>query len=167
MTSPNSEGHFFDEAQVRTQFYYGSLISSGLFMMVAFGVGMGSLIQQSTCRKIDKPSEQLALVGIAECCIAISLMCCFFVMGTLHDTVRVTDTSIIGFDQIPAMAGALFVLVAMGLFIKSATVTTHALGHSCGRQQDQKKVQSLDIAAAVFSGLTVLTLAVLVFRPWR
>lgn len=154
-------------ARVRTQFYYGSLILSGLFMVVAFSVGMGSLIQQSTCRKIDKPPEQLAVVGMAEGCIAIALMCWFFVMGSLHYTIRVADNSIIGFDQIPAMAGALFVLVAMGLFIKSATVTTHALGHSCGRQQDQKKVQSMDIAAAVFSGLTVFPLAVLVFRPWR
>ena len=152
----------------RTQFYYGSLISTCIFMIIAFCLGMGSLIKQSTCHKIDRPTKQIAVVAFAEGCIGVAFVFLYFVMVTMTETIKEgTAPEMIGFYQMPALLSALLMLVAVGLFVKSSTVVTHMRGHSCATQEDQKTVQNLDISAAVFSGLSIATLFILIFRPWR
>ncbi len=139
-------------------------------MVVTFCLGMASVIKQSTCHKIDRPTGQIAVVASAEGCIVLALASLYFVMVSMTETIgsAKTGAEVIGFYQVPALLSALLMLVAVGLFAKSSTAVTYNMsGQSCAIPKDQKYVQSLDISAAVFSGLTVLTLFILIFRPWR
>ena len=157
---------------VHDKFYYGSLIFTCVFMMIAFCLGVGSLIKQSTCHRIDRPTNQIVVVAFADACIAVAFVALYFVLGTMSETVKTSNFSsnpleLIGFYQVPALIAAVFMIVAVGLFAKSSTIVTHLKGHSCAREEDRKTVQNLDISAAVFCGVSVASLCILIFRPWR
>lgn len=151
-----------------TQFYYGSLILTCVAMVVAFCLGIGSLIKQSTCHKIAKPKSQITVVSLAEGCIVIAFIFLYLVMTTMPKTMKIgNNESFINFDQMPAVVSAVFMLVAVGLFAKSSTVGTYLQGQSCTTHKDRQTVKNLDISAAVFSGVSVILLCILIFRPWR